>query len=127
VQQSQAPWSSRPALWQLNLLSTKPAAAHATQLEDEGKTVVVVFREFQGFGFIAMQEEPRADAVGALRQLRAMGITPVALIGDNPRTAAAIAGGMGLDYRAEMMPQDKLVEIRRMSATGGVMMIGDVI
>jgi len=96
-------------------------------LEDEGKTVVVVFREFQGFGFIAMQEEPRADAVGALRQLRAMGITPVALIGDNPRTAAAIAGGMGLDYRAEMMPQDKLVEIRRMSATGGVMMIGDVI
>jgi Zn2+/Cd2+-exporting ATPase len=97
----------------------------ATQLEDEGKTVVVVFRERQGLGLIALRDEPRADAVDAVRQLRAMGITPIVLTGDNHRTAAAIAGGMGLEYRAEMMPEDKLEEIRKMSATGGVMMIGD--
>jgi Zn2+/Cd2+-exporting ATPase len=97
----------------------------ATQLEDEGKTVVVVFRERQALGLIALRDEPRADAVDAVRQLRAMGITPIVLTGDNPRTAAAIAGGMGLEYRAEMMPEDKLEEIRKMSATGGVMMIGD--
>lgn len=97
----------------------------ATQLEDEGKTVVVVFRERQGLGLIALRDEPRADAVDAVRQLRGMGITPIVLTGDNHRTAAAIAGGMGLEYRAEMMPEDKLEEIRKMSATGGVMMIGD--
>ena len=97
----------------------------ATQLEDEGKTVVVVWRERQGLGLIAMRDEPRADAAKAVRQLRAMGITPVVLTGDNPRTAAAIAGGMGLEYRAEMMPEDKLVEIRKMSEAVGVMMIGD--
>jgi Zn2+/Cd2+-exporting ATPase len=97
----------------------------ATQLEDEGKTVVVVFRERQGLGLIALRDEPRADAVDAMRQLRAMGITPIVLTGDNHRTAAAIAGGMGLEYRADMMPEDKLEEIRKMSATGGVMMIGD--
>lgn len=97
----------------------------ATQLEDEGKTVVVVFRERLALGLIALRDEPRADAVDAVRQLRSMGITPVVLTGDNPRTATAIAGGMGLEYRAEMMPEDKLVAIREMSATGGVMMIGD--
>ena len=97
----------------------------ATQMEDEGKTVVVVYRERQGLGLIAMRDEPRADAMDAMRQLRAMGITPVVLTGDSPRTAAAVAGGMGLEYRAEMMPEDKLVEIRKMSDSGGVMMIGD--
>jgi Zn2+/Cd2+-exporting ATPase len=97
----------------------------ATQLEDEGKTVVVVYRERQAFGLIALRDEPRADAVDAVRQLRSMGITPVVLTGDNPRTAAAIAGGMGLEFRAEMMPEDKLEEIRKMSEAGGVMMIGD--
>jgi Zn2+/Cd2+-exporting ATPase len=97
----------------------------ATQLEDEGKTVVVVYRERQALGLIALRDEPRADAVDAVRQLRSMGITPVVLTGDNPRTAAAIAGGMGLEYRAEMMPEDKLAEIRKMSEIGGVMMIGD--
>lgn len=97
----------------------------ATQMEDEGKTVVVVYREKQALGLIAMRDEPRADTSDAVRQLRAMGITPVVLTGDNPRTAAAIAGSMGLEYLAEMMPEDKLVEIRRMSESGGVMMIGD--
>ena len=102
-----------------------PGLRRAAQLEDEGKTVVVVFRERQGLGLIAMRDEPRADAADAVRQLLAMGITPVVLTGDNPRTAAAIAGGMGLGFRAGMMPEDKLTEIRRMSETGGVMMIGD--
>jgi Cd2+/Zn2+-exporting ATPase len=97
----------------------------ATQLEDEGKTVVVVFRERLALGLITLRDEPRADAVDAVRQLRSMGITPVVLTGDNPRTAAAIAGGMGLEYRAEMMPEDKLEEIRKMSEVGSVMMIGD--
>ena len=97
----------------------------ATQLEDEGKTVVVVFRERLPLGLIALRDEPRADAVDAVRQLRSLGITAIVLTGDNPRTAAAIAGSMGLEYRAEMMPEDKLAEIRKMSLSGGVMMIGD--
>jgi Zn2+/Cd2+-exporting ATPase len=60
-----------------------------------------------------------------VRQLRAMGITPVVLTGDNPRTAAAIAGGLGIEFQAEMMPEDKLTAIKQMGASGHVMMIGD--
>ena len=97
----------------------------ATGLEGEGKTVVAVFRARQPLGLIAMRDEPRADASEAVRQLKAMGVGATILTGDNPRTAAAIAGGLGMEYRAEMMPEDKLTVIREMGAQGGVMMIGD--
>jgi Cd2+/Zn2+-exporting ATPase len=97
----------------------------ATELESEGKTVVAVFRERQPLGLIALRDEPRADAGDAMRQLKAMGIAPVILTGDNPRTAEAIAGQLGMDFRAEMMPEDKLSVIREMGQQGGVMMIGD--
>ena len=54
-----------------------------------------------------------------------MGITSVMLTGDNARTAAAIAAGLGLDHRAALMPEDKVAEIRAMAVAGGVIMIGD--
>ena len=97
----------------------------ATVIEEEGKTAVAVFREKTPLGLIAMRDEPRADATEAVRQLKAMGITPVILTGDNPRTAAAIAGGLGMEFQADMMPEDKLTYIKSMSEQGGVMMIGD--
>ena len=102
----------------------------AAGMEEEGKTVVVVFREKQALGLIAMRDEPRADAIEGVRQLKAMGVTSVMLTGDNARTGAAIAGLMGMEHRAEMMPEDKVTEIKAMAATakvtrGGVIMVGD--
>lgn len=97
----------------------------ATALEEVGKTVVVVFRARRALGLIAMRDEPRTDAIEGLRQLAAMGITSVMLTGDNERTAAAIAGGLGMDYRAALMPDDKVSEVKAMAAAGGVIMIGD--
>ena len=103
----------------------EPGLRQATGFEDQGKTAVAVFREKMPLGLIAMRDEPRADAKEAVRQLKAMGLTPVILTGDNPRTAAAIAGGLGLTFKADMMPEDKLAFIREFGAKGGVMMIGD--
>ncbi len=97
----------------------------ATIFEEDGKTAVAVFREKAPLGLIAMRDEPRADAKDAVRQLTAMGVTAVILTGDNPRTAAAIAGGLGLKFEADMMPEDKLAYIRKIGSKGGVMMIGD--
>ena len=97
----------------------------ATRFEDEGKTAVAVFREKQPLGLIAMRDEPRADAAEAVAQLKRLGVAPMILTGDNPRTAAAIAGRLGLEFQADLMPEDKLRAIREMSADGGVMMIGD--
>lgn len=97
----------------------------ATIFEEDGKTAVAVFREKTPLGLIAMRDEPRADAKDAVRQLTAMGVTAVILTGDNPRTAAAIAGSLGLKFEADMMPEDKLAYIRETGTKGGVMMIGD--
>lgn len=99
--------------------------ASATALEQEGKTVAVLYEGRTALGLIAMRDEPRADAAEAVKQLRALGITPTILTGDNPRTAAAIAASLGTEFRAEMLPEDKLSAIRDMAAHGGVMMVGD--
>jgi Cd2+/Zn2+-exporting ATPase len=103
----------------------EPGLSRAAALEQEGKTVAVVYHADGSLGLIAMRDELRADAVEAMRQLRGMGIGAVILTGDNPRTAAAIAGILGVDYRAEMLPEQKLEAIRELGRSGSVMMIGD--
>lgn len=99
--------------------------ATAAEIEAAGKTVVAVYRDGKALGLIGLRDEPRADAQAAIDQLKQLGISSVMLTGDNPRTAAAIADGLGMDYRAEMLPQDKLEEIKRLTQHDRVMMVGD--
>ncbi len=94
-------------------------------LEDEGKTVVAVFRPDRLVGLLALRDEPRPDAGDAVRQLKALGIGAVMLTGDNARTATAISQALGMDHRAELMPEDKVAAIREMTERGRVMMVGD--
>ena len=97
----------------------------AAAMEEDGKTVVVVFRARNALGLIAMRDEPRKDAIEGVRQLKAIGVTSVMLTGDNARTGAAIAGVMGMEHKAELMPEDKVAAIKAMAASGGVIMVGD--
>ncbi|HBZ7952053.1 TPA: cadmium-translocating P-type ATPase, partial [Klebsiella pneumoniae] len=78
-------------------LLTDAAAAEVTRLENEGKTVVAVVAGNRLTGLIAMQDTLRSDAIEAISQLKAMGVSAVMLTGDNPRAAAAIAGTIGMD------------------------------
>ncbi|MFZ1469782.1 MAG: heavy metal translocating P-type ATPase [Paracoccaceae bacterium] len=118
-------WVTNPRYASDNAGLDASGLRRATLLQDEGKTVAVLYRAQEPLALFALRDEPRADAADAVRQLRAMGITPVILTGDNPRTASAIAGNLGMEFRAEMMPEDKLAAIRDMGRTGHVMMIGD--
>ena len=99
--------------------------AEVETLEAQGKTVVIVLRDNEAQGLIALRDEPRADAAEAVAQLRALGISSVMLTGDNRRTAAAIADGLGIDHRAELMPEDKVAAIQNLTVEARVMMIGD--
>ncbi|WP_417606176.1 heavy metal translocating P-type ATPase [Primorskyibacter flagellatus] len=94
-------------------------------LEAEGKTVVIVLRDNVPQGLIALRDEPRADAADAVAQLRRLGISSVMLTGDNSRTAQAIAEGLGIEQRSELMPEDKVTAIRELTSDARVMMIGD--
>ncbi|MBW7920892.1 MAG: cadmium-translocating P-type ATPase [Rubellimicrobium sp.] len=102
-----------------------PDTAQAEALEAEGKTVAVLFDATRALALIALQDTPRPDAAAGVAWLRAMGLQPVILTGDNPRAAAAIAGLLGTDHRAQMLPEDKLAAIAALSRDGGVMMVGD--
>ncbi|MGL4590983.1 MAG: heavy metal translocating P-type ATPase, partial [Aestuariivirga sp.] len=108
---------------------TSTIAADARQvidrLEGEGKTVAAVFRAARIVGLIALRDEAREDAQTAITELKALGISSVMLTGDNARTGAAIAGALGVDHRAELLPDDKVAEIKRLTANARVMMVGD--
>ena len=99
--------------------------AQTAMLEAEGKTVVHVWRDETACGLIALRDEPRPDAAEAVRQLRALGIVPVMLTGDNARTAAAISVSLGIDHRAGLLPEDKVREVRDLGQEAQVMMVGD--
>ncbi|MBX3597495.1 MAG: cadmium-translocating P-type ATPase [Rhizobiaceae bacterium] len=118
-------WVSSPRHAEEAGVLDAPARELANTLEAEGKTVVVVFRKVGALGLLALRDESRADAAEAMRQLKEMGVMATMLTGDNSRTAAAIAAGLGMEFKAEMMPEQKLDAVRDMSSSGGVMMIGD--
>ena len=77
-------------------------------------------------GFVAMRDEPRADARAGIEALRASGVEPVMLTGDNRLTAEAIGRDLGLAVRAELLPQDKQRIVRELQAGGRkVAKVGD--
>lgn len=104
---------------------TPDLAEHIAALESEGKTVVVLLSGKVIDGLIALRDEPREDAADGIKRLTDWGIKAIMLTGDNARTASAIAGQLGLEARAELLPDAKLAEIGRLKATGPVAMIGD--
>ncbi|MFD3188963.1 heavy metal translocating P-type ATPase [Sedimentitalea sp. HM32M-2] len=101
------------------------ARSRAAQLQAQGKTVVAVFAPDRLLGLIALRDEPRPEAAEAVSRLAAMGVQSVMLTGDNASTAAAVAGQIGLDHRADLLPEDKVAEIRDLARLSRVMMVGD--
>lgn len=96
-------------------------------LEAQGKTLLVVARDGTPIGVIAAADAPRPEVPAALDALRALGITQIELLtGDNERTAATLAGGLGIAYRAHLLPEDKIAAVKAYQATGHtVVMVGD--
>jgi len=76
-------------------------------LNDQGKTVSILLVNGAIAGVIAMRDEPRDDAAVGLKALTARGVKVVMLTGDNARTAKAIGEQLGIEVRAELMPEDK--------------------
>lgn len=95
------------------------------RLEMAGKTVAAVIADGILAGLIAMRDEPREDAAQGIAELTALGVRSLMLTGDNARTGAAIAGSLGMEHKAELMPQDKVAAIKALSAGTSVMMVGD--
>ncbi len=109
----------------LRAIFSAEATASVERLESDGKTVAAVIADGELAGLIALRDEPRADASQAVTELKAMGIRSVMLTGDNARTGAAIAAGLGMEHKAELMPDDKVAAIKSLAGQTPVMMVGD--
>jgi Cd2+/Zn2+-exporting ATPase len=92
----------------------------------EGKSVSVLLVNDAIVAVIAMRDGPRADAREGLAALKALGVAPVMLTGDNARAAKAVGDDLGIEVRAELLPQDKQRIIRELQAGGAkVAKVGD--
>lgn len=94
-------------------------------LESRGQTVIVATGDQQVMGIIGLSDTLRSDARQAIEQLRELGIQGVMLTGDNPRAAAAIAGELGIDYQAGLLPEDKVSAVRQLNQQSPLAMVGD--
>jgi Cu+-exporting ATPase len=99
----------------------------AEELYDQGKSLVFVSVEGAVVGLIAVADELKDNAPDAIARLKSMGLQVVMITGDNRRTAEAIAQRVGIDrYLAEVLPQDKVGEIKKLQGEGLVVaMVGD--
>lgn len=94
-------------------------------LEAEGKTVVVTLEDNRVIGLTALQDTLRNDANDAMSLLKALNVNAVMLTGDNPRAASAIAGQLGMEFRAGLLPEDKVTAVMELNRNHSTMMVGD--
>jgi Cd2+/Zn2+-exporting ATPase len=95
------------------------------QQEAQGQTVIAVLRNGELCGTLALRDTLREDAAEAVNSLRQLGISGVMLTGDNPRAAAAIAGTLGLEFRAGLLPADKVTAVTALDRQSPLAMVGD--
>jgi len=110
-----------------NITGLEPLEASAAKLQEEGRTAVFVAVEGRPAGLLVIMDPIKATTPEAIRELHALGIRLVMLTGDNARTAAAVAGQLGLDaVEAEVEPAGKVAHIKKLRAEGRhVAMAGD--
>ena len=101
--------------------------AHAQALETGGKTAFWVAHEGGVAGLVGVADTLRPEVKAALSDLKRLGIRRLLLLtGDNERVAAAIAAELGIEYRAGLLPEDKIAIVKALQAEGAVvMMVGD--
>jgi Cu+-exporting ATPase len=99
----------------------------ASQLESGGKTVLYVFRDDILIGLLGLEDTMRGDVPAAIQKLRDFGIQNIEILtGDNAATAAKVASVLGVGFRAEMLPEDKIHTVKEYQEQGRrVMMVGD--
>ncbi|MFC0505302.1 heavy metal translocating P-type ATPase [Micromonospora costi] len=115
-----------PAGWETG--HDRALCALVDELEQTGRTAVVVQVDGEPVGVLGLADKLRPDAAATVAHLTAVtGVRPVLLTGDNERAARRLAGEVGIaDVRAGLLPQDKVAAVREMESRGDrVVLVGD--
>ncbi|MFF9079169.1 heavy metal translocating P-type ATPase [Streptomyces rubiginosohelvolus] len=109
-------------------ISLPPPLSRALE-EDEahGRTAVVVAWDGEARGVFGVADAVKDSSAAAVAELRALGLEPILLTGDNRAVAEAVAREVGIDtVHAEVLPEDKVGVVKRLQAEGRVVaMVGD--
>ncbi len=114
-------------LMEANNLDIGAFEAKMKELEEEGKTAMLLAVDTQLAGLIAVADTLKEHSADAVKTLQQMGLEVIMITGDNQRTANAIAKQLGLNgVFSEVLPSEKSTEIKRLQSEGKVVaMVGD--
>jgi Cu+-exporting ATPase len=109
------------------MISIEEASPIAETLEAQGKTLLFVARDSEPIGVLAAADTMRSEVPAAIAAVRTLGVRHVELLtGDNERTARELAEHLGVQYRANLLPEDKIEIVKAYQAKGRtVVMVGD--
>ncbi|MFD8685523.1 heavy metal translocating P-type ATPase [Streptomyces sp. NPDC059651] len=101
--------------------------AAMTEAAAQGRTAIAVAWDGEARGALEVADAVKETSAAAVADLRALGLTPILLTGDNRAVAEAVARAVGIDeVRAEVLPEEKAHVIERLQAQGrAVAMVGD--
>lgn len=111
-----------------NVAVSEDAQQWVSRLQDEAETPLLLAVDGVLVGLISLRDEVRTNASAVLNALRADGVDRIIMLtGDHPKTAAAVAAELGItEWRAEVMPDEKLEAVRELQDAGYVVaMVGD--
>lgn len=107
------------------LLETAPPVS--VDLEAQGKTALFVQKDGEVVGVMGASDTVRSEIPHSIAALRGLGIKEIRILtGDNERVASALAQKLGVNYRANLLPEDKIAIVKEYQAQGHiVVMVGD--
>ncbi|MFE3368114.1 heavy metal translocating P-type ATPase [Streptomyces sp. NPDC059173] len=113
------------AEWEIRLPAHLAEAKQAA--EAAGRTAIAVAWDGEARAVLEVADAVKDTSAEAVRRLRALGLTPILLTGDNRAVAESVAAEVGIDeVYAEVMPQDKVDVVKRLQGEGrSVAMVGD--
>ncbi|MBN9617682.1 MAG: copper-translocating P-type ATPase [Acidobacteriales bacterium 59-55] len=98
----------------------------AEKMRTEGQTVMLISIDGKAAGLLGVSDPIKSSAPEAVRELKASGLKLLMVTGDNRTTAAAVANKLGIDYRADVLPDQKAEVVKTLQSKGGlVAMAGD--
>ncbi|MDY0810593.1 heavy metal translocating P-type ATPase [Kitasatospora purpeofusca] len=107
----------------------EPLAEAKRKAEAAGRTAIAVGWDGEARAVLEVADAVKPTSAEAVARLRALGLTPILLTGDNAAVAASVAAEVGIrpeDVIAEVLPQDKVATVQRLQAEGRVVaMVGD--
>jgi Cu+-exporting ATPase len=111
--------------WAMELPADLARAKH--EAEAAGRTAIAVAWDGEARAVLEVADAVKDTSTEAIRRLRALGLTPILLTGDNEAVATSVAAEVGIDeVIAEVMPEDKVDVVKKLQAEGrSVAMVGD--